>query len=80
MHKFKKCTCIKTHTSGNSSFEENKIYFYRENYNCYTVSENQPTLTGAYYVGYTYLKNDFNNHFVDTIVSRQNRMESIFED
>ena len=79
MQKFKKCTCIKTHTSGNTSFEENKIYFYIKSYNCYTVSvEHRESV--FYTLGYTYLNNDFNNHFVDTVVSRQNRMDSIFED
>jgi hypothetical protein len=77
MQKFKKCTCIKTHTSGNSYFEENKIYFYSENYNCYTVMLEDNKF---YTLSYTYLNNDFNNHFVDTVVSRQNRMYSIFED
>lgn len=82
---YNKCTCLKTHTSGNTTFEEYKIYYYKENYNSYSVLAYPPssymTYSGIEFaVQYTYLTGEFEEKFVDTVLSRQNRMDSIFED
>lgn len=83
----KKCKCIKTHISGKKEILENDTYAYSLNDNYKGVYNNKelvrPPITysvlSSNYDNYTYLANDFEQHFCDIAELREKRINEILD-
>lgn len=78
---YRLCTCKKTHKSGVDIYNENQIFYYKDNDKCFVVKRLtiDPLLV---WNGreYTYLPGDFHRHFVDTIEQRNKKIDEILSD
>lgn len=79
---YRLCTCRKTHKSGDDSFTENEIFYYKNNGQTFSVFRDfyNSLLIIAATRNYTYLPGDFNEHFVDTIEQRNQKIDEILND